>query len=242
MTAIGVMPLLALSGVDAYYGDSHILFDLSISVGEGEVVCLLGRNGAGKTTTLKSIIGLVPPRSGTVALRGQAVTGLPPFRVARMGIGYVPEERRIFGNLTVRENLEVARRTWSDGGAAPWTAERVFELFPHLATLRDRNAGRLSGGEQQMLTIARTLMGSPALLLLDEPSEGLAPLVVQMLAEQLARLKATGLTMLVAEQNVHFVSELGDRVYILEKGTVRYQGGMAEFLADEQVRRAHLAV
>ena len=236
------MRLLEVLGIDAYYGDSHILFDLSLDVAEGEVVCLLGRNGAGKTTTLKSIIGLVPPRSGRVVLRGRDLTGLPPYRIARQGIGYVPEDRRIFGNLTIRENLEVARRTWRDGTVQPWTAERVFELFPHLATLRDRPAGRLSGGEQQMLTIARTLMGNPSLLLLDEPSEGLAPLVVEMLAAQLAGLKRTGLTMLVAEQNVHFVSELGDRVYILEKGMVRYEGSMMDFVANDEVRRAYLAV
>ncbi len=233
-------PLLELRGVEAYYGDSHILFDLSLDAGEGEVVCLLGRNGAGKTTTLKSITGLVPPRGGRITLRGQELSGLPPFRIARLGVGYVPEDRRIFGNLTVRENLEVARKTWGDG--ATWTAERVFELFPHLRSLRDRQAGRLSGGEQQMLTIARTLMGSPDVLLLDEPSEGLAPLVVQMLGEQLGGLKETGLTMILAEQNVHFVSELGDRVYILEKGMVRYQGSMTAFLANEEIRRAHLAV
>ena len=233
-------PLLALRGVEAYYGDSHILFDLSLDVGEGEVVCLLGRNGAGKTTTLKSISGLVPPRGGRITLGSQELTGLPPFRIARLGIGYVPEERRIFGNLTVRENLEVARKTWGDG--ATWTAERVYELFPHLGSLRDRQGGRLSGGEQQMLTIARTLMGSPDVLLLDEPSEGLAPLVVQMLGEQLGGLKETGLTMILAEQNVHFVSELGDRVYVLEKGTVRYQGSMTAFLANDEIRRTHLAV
>jgi branched-chain amino acid transport system ATP-binding protein len=234
------MPLIELRDVDTYYGDSHILFDLSLDVDEGEVVCLLGRNGAGKTTTLKSITGLVPPRAGHIRLRGHELTGLPPFRVARLGIGYVPEDRRIFGNLTVRENLEVARKTWGTGGT--WTAERVFELFPHLRSLRDRQAGRLSGGEQQMLTIARTLMGSPDVLLLDEPSEGLAPLVVQMLREQLDGLKQTGITMILAEQNVHFVSELGDRVYILEKGMVRYQGSMTAFLANDEIRRAHLAV
>ena len=233
-------PLLALRGVEAYYGDSHILFDLSLDVGEGEVVCLLGRNGAGKTTTLKSITGLVPPREGRITLRNQELAGLPPFRIARLGVGYVPEERRIFGNLTVRENLEVARKTWGEG--ATWTAARVYELFPHLQNLRDRQAGRLSGGEQQMLTIARTLMGSPDVLLLDEPSEGLAPLVVQMLGEQLNGLKATGLTMILAEQNVHFVSDLGDRVYVLEKGAVCYHGSMSAFLADETIRRAHLAV
>jgi branched-chain amino acid transport system ATP-binding protein len=234
------MALLELRGVETYYGDSHILFDLSLEVAEGEVVCLLGRNGAGKSTTLKSITGLVPPRAGRITLRGRELTTLPPFRITRLGIGYVPEERRIFGNLTVRENLEVARKTWAAG--ATWTADRVFELFPHLQSLGDRQAGRLSGGEQQMLTIARTLMGSPDVLLLDEPSEGLAPLVVQMLGEQLGGLKRTGLTMVLAEQNVHFVSELGDRVYVLEKGMVRYQGTMTEFLANDAVRRAHLAV
>ena len=154
------MVYLEVHGIETFYGDSHILFDLSLEVAEGEVVCLLGRNGAGKTTTLKSIIGLVPPRSGRITLHGQSLTGLAPFRVARLGIGYVPEERRIFGNLTVHENLEVARRTWSDGAGGGWTAERVFELFPHLASRRGRMAGRLSGGEQQMLTIARTLMGT----------------------------------------------------------------------------------
>jgi branched-chain amino acid transport system ATP-binding protein len=235
------MALLEVRNIDAYYGDSHILYDLSLDVSEGEVVCLLGRNGAGKSTTLKSIIGLVPPRAGRIALRDQDVAGLPPFRIARLGIGYVPEDRRVFGNLTVAENLEVARRTWANG-ARTWTADHVFELFPHLRSMRDRFAGGLSGGEQQMLTIARTLMGHPAVLLLDEPSEGLAPLVVQMLSEQLKRLKGTGLTMLVAEQNVHFVSGLGDRVYVLENGAVHYQGGMTEFLANEDVRRAHLAV
>jgi branched-chain amino acid transport system ATP-binding protein len=235
------MPFLEVRGIDSFYGDSHILYDLSLDVQEGEVVCLLGRNGAGKTTTLKSIIGLVRPRSGRVTFRGREIAGLAPYRIARLGLGYVPEERRIFGNLTVRENLEVARRADVNGGDA-WTETRVFELFPYLRQLRDRVAGRLSGGEQQMLTIARTLMGSPTLLLLDEPSEGLAPLVVQMLGEQLGRLKQTGLTMMLAEQNVHFVSGLGDRVYILENGAVRYQGEMAKFLADDHVRRAHLAV
>jgi len=235
-------PLLEVSHVETYYGDSHILFDLSLEVGEGEVVCLLGRNGAGKTTTVRSIIGLTPPRAGRIAFRGQDLVGLAPFRIARLGVGFVPEDRRVFGNLTVRENLEVARRTWSDGTASPWTAERLFDLFPILGERRGQLAGTLSGGEQQMLTVARTLMGSPHLLLLDEPSEGLAPLVVEMLREQLARLKATGLTMVLAEQNLRFVSEMGDRVYILENGMVKYQGAMAAFLGDEEVRRAYLAV
>jgi branched-chain amino acid transport system ATP-binding protein len=236
------MALLELSHVETYYGDSHVLFDVSLDVDAGEVVCLLGRNGAGKTTTVRSIIGLTPPRTGRVILRGRDVVGLPPFRIARLGIGFVPEDRRVFPNLTVHENLEVARRTWGDEAAGPWTAERVFELFPILRERRRQPGGTLSGGEQQMLTIARTLMGNPDVLLLDEPSEGLAPLVVEMLRQQLGRLKASGLTIVLAEQNVRFVSELGDRVYILEKGMVRYEGSMTAFLADAQVRQAHLAV
>jgi branched-chain amino acid transport system ATP-binding protein len=236
------MALLELSHVETYYGDSHILFDLSLTVESGEVVCLLGRNGAGKTTTVRSIIGLTPPQSGRITLRGQEVAGFAPYRVARLGIGFVPEDRRVFPNLTVHENLEVARRTWGNGAANPWTEERVFELFPILRERRRQAGGTLSGGEQQMLTIARTLMGNPTVLLLDEPSEGLAPLVVEMLRQQLGRLKASGLTIVLAEQNVRFVSELGDRVYILEKGMVRYQGSMPEFLADGEVRKAYLAV
>jgi branched-chain amino acid transport system ATP-binding protein len=236
------MALLELSHVEAYYDDSHILFDLSLTIESGEVVCLLGRNGAGKTTTVRSIVGLTPPRAGRITLRGHDLVGLPPFRIARLGIGFVPEDRRVFFNLTVQENLEVARKTWGNGAANAWTAERVYELFPILRERRRQAGGTLSGGEQQMLTIARTLMGNPEVLLLDEPSEGLAPLVVDNLRQQLGRLKASGLTIVLAEQNVRFVSELGDRVYILEKGMVRYQGSMAAFLADEQVRQAYLAV
>ena len=236
------MALLELSHVETFYEDSHILFDLSLTVQTGEVVCLLGRNGAGKTTTVRSIIGLTPPRSGRVTLRERELAGLPPFRIARLGVGFVPEDRRVFPNLTVHENLEVARKTWDDGTRAPWTLERVFELFPILRERARQLGGTLSGGEQQMLTIARTLMGNPEVLLLDEPSEGLAPLVVENLRQQLARLKASGLTIVLAEQNVRFVSELGDRVYILEKGMVRYEGSMAAFLGDAAVRQAYLAV
>ena len=234
------MALLELHHVEAYYDDSHILFDLSLRVEAGEVVCLLGRNGAGKTTTVRSIVGLTPPRAGRITLRGRDLAGLPPFRIARLGVGFVPEDRRVFPNLTVHENLEVARRTWASDGT--WTQERVFELFPILRERRHQLGGTLSGGEQQMLTIARTLMGDPAVLLLDEPSEGLAPLVVETLRQQLGQLKASGLTMVLTEQNVRFVSELGDRVYIIEKGMVRYQGSMAAFLADAEVREAYLAV
>ena len=236
------MALLEISHIDTYYGDSHILFDLSITVEAGEVVCLLGRNGAGKTTTVRSVAGLTPPRTGAITLRGRDIVGLPPFRIARLGIGFVPEDRRVFPNLTVRENLEVARRTWGNGSASVWSKERVFDLFPILRERRRQAGGTLSGGEQQMLTIARTLMGNPDVLLLDEPSEGLAPIVVETLRVQLGRLKASGLTIVLAEQNVRFVSDLGDRVYILEKGMVRYQGPMAGFLADDEVRRTYLAV
>jgi len=236
------MALLEISHIDTYYADSHILFDLSITVEAGEVVCLLGRNGAGKTTTVRSIAGLTPPRTGAIILRGRDIVGLPPFRIARLGIGFVPEDRRVFPNLTVHENLEVARRTWGNGSASGWSEESVFDLFPVLRERRRQAGGTLSGGEQQMLTIARTLMGNPDILLLDEPSEGLAPIVVDALRVQLARLKASGLTIVLAEQNVRFVSELGDRVYILEKGMVRYQGSMAGFLADDEVRRTYLAV
>jgi len=236
------MALLEVSHIDTYYGDSHILFDLSLSVEPGEVVCLLGRNGAGKTTTIRSIAGLTPPRTGTITLRGHELVGRAPFRIARLGIGFVPEDRRIFPNLTVHENLEVARNTWGNGRAGSWTEARLSELFPILSERRDQAGGTLSGGEQQMLTIARTLMGNPEILLLDEPSEGLAPLVVETLRQQLARLKASGLTIVLAEQNVRFVSELGDRVYILEKGMMRYEGSMAEFLRDDEVRRTYLAI
>ena len=236
------MALLEVSHIDTYYVDSHILFDLSLTVEVGEVVCLLGRNGAGKTTTIRSIAGLTPPRAGAITLRGRDIVGLPPFRIARLGIGFVPEDRRVFPNLTVHENLEVARRTWGNGSASPWSQERVFDLFPILRERRRQAGGTLSGGEQQMLTIARTLMGNPEILLLDEPSEGLAPIVVDALREQLGRLKASGLTMVLAEQNVRFVSDLGDRVYILEKGMVRYEGSMARFLADDEVRQTYLAV
>ncbi len=236
------MSILELHHVETYYGESHILFDLSLEVEAGDVVCLLGRNGAGKTTTVRSIIGLTPPRAGRVVLRGQDLVGLPPYRIARLGIGFVPEDRRVFPNLTVHENLEVARRTWASDAAATWTAERVFDLFPILAQRRRQLGGTLSGGEQQMLTIARTLMGSPDVLLLDEPSEGLAPLVVETLRAQLERLKVSGITMILAEQNVRFVSELGTRVYVLENGAERYRGSMTEFLGAPDVRHAYLAV
>jgi branched-chain amino acid transport system ATP-binding protein len=202
-------------------------------------VCLLGRNGVGKTTTMRSIIGLTPPARGRVVWKGRDVTGRAPYQIARAGIGFIPEDRRIFAELTVWENLDVATRGSRDGG---WTVERVFDLFPKLRELVGRQGGFLSGGEQQMLTIARTLMGNPELLLLDEPSEGLAPLVVLHLKEQIARLKQDGLTILLAEQNVDFSLDLADRVYVLEKGHIRYHGTAREFRADDAIRHQYLAL
>jgi branched-chain amino acid transport system ATP-binding protein len=212
---------------------------VSIEVKRGECVCLLGRNGVGKTTTMRSIIGLTPPTRGRVVWKGRDVTGRAPYQIARAGIGFIPEDRRIFAELTVWENLDVATRGGHDGG---WTVERVFDLFPKLRELVGRQGGFLSGGEQQMLTIARTLMGNPELLLLDEPSEGLAPLVVLHLKEQIARLKRDGLTILLAEQNVDFSLDLADRVYVLEKGHIRYHGTAREFRADDAIRHQYLAL
>jgi branched-chain amino acid transport system ATP-binding protein len=231
--------LLRVQDVYAAYGLSQVLFGVSLEVARGECVCLLGRNGVGKTTTMRSIMGLTPPTRGRVEWKGRDVTRRAPYEVAKLGIGFVPEDRRIFADLTVWENLDVATRRVAGGG---FTIERVYELFPKLAELRDRQGGFLSGGEQQMLTIARTLMGNPELLLLDEPSEGLAPLVVEHLGGQIARLKRDGLTILLAEQNVDFSLDLADRVYVLEKGTVRYEGSAQAFRADESIRHQYLAL
>lgn len=233
-------PLLAVEDVYTFYGLSQVLFGVSLEVAAGECVCLLGRNGVGKTTTMRSIMGLTPPRQGRVIWKGRDVAGRPPYQIADLGIGFVPEDRRIFADLTVWENLDVATR--HRDGASSWTLERVFDLFPKLRELVDRQGGYLSGGEQQMLTIARTLMGNPELLLLDEPSEGLAPLVVDHLKEQIARLKQEGLTILLAEQNVDFCLHLADRVYVLEKGHIRYHGTASAFREDESVRAQYLAL
>ena len=231
--------ILAVEDIYTAYGLSQVLFEVSIEVKRGECVCLLGRNGVGKTTTMRSIIGLTPPTRGRVVWKGRDVTGRAPYQIARAGIGFIPEDRRIFAELTVWENLDVATRGSRDGG---WTVERVFDLFPKLRELVGRQGGFLSGGEQQMLTIARTLMGNPELLLLDEPSEGLAPLVVLHLKEQIARLKQDGLTILLAEQNVDFSLDLADRVYVLEKGHIRYHGTAREFRADDAIRHQYLAL
>jgi branched-chain amino acid transport system ATP-binding protein len=232
-------PLLRARDVYTAYGLSQVLFGVSLDVARGECVCLLGRNGVGKTTTMRSIMGLTPPAKGRVEWKGRDITGRPPHEIAKAGLGFVPEDRRIFADLTVWENLDVATRGGKNGG---FTLERVYELFPKLAELRDRQGGYLSGGEQQMLTIARTLMGNPELLLLDEPSEGLAPLVVDHLGEQIARLRREGLTILLAEQNVDFSLSLADRVYVLEKGVVRYEGTTQAFRADESIRHQYLAL
>jgi branched-chain amino acid transport system ATP-binding protein len=234
--------ILEVRDLHTAYGLSRVLFGVSLTVGAGECVCLLGRNGVGKTTTMRSIMGLTPPASGRVLWKGRDVTGWPPYRVATSGIGFVPEDRRIFADLTVWENLDVAARPGRPGGAGGWTIERVFDLFPKLRELTARQGGFLSGGEQQMLTIARTLMGNPELLLLDEPSEGLAPLVVDHLEEQIARLKREGLTILLAEQNVAFSLALADRVYVLEKGAIRYEGAAAALRQDEALRHDLLAL
>ena len=233
--------MLAVESINSFYGGAHILHDLSVSVGDNEVVALLGRNGAGKSTTMKSIIGIVRPRSGRVQFDGSDITGQPPYRVCRAGVGYVPEERRIFPALTVEENLEVGRRE-PRAGSPQWTREKLFDLFPNLAERRNAPAGRLSGGEQQMLTIARTLMGNPSVVLLDEPSEGLAPVIVEQMARVIGEMKRQGLSLLVSEQNMHFARLVADRAYIIEKGTVRHEGTFAELDANPEIARLYLAV
>ena len=236
------MTRLELQDVHTFYDTSHILFDVSLVANEGESVCLLGRNGAGKTTTLKTIMGLARSRRGEISFNGQGLAGLQPYEIARLGIGYVPDERLIFPDLTVRENLEIAAKKGAKGVPVEWTIERIYELFPVLAPLDARLGGYLSGGEQQMLTIGRTLMGNPSLLLLDEPVEGVAPVVVQELTRQIKKLKALGLTVLFAEQNMHFAAEISDRAYVIEKGHIRFQGTMQELAANEEVKRKYLMI
>jgi len=233
--------MLEVSGLHSYYGRAHILSEVALTVARGEIVVLLGRNGAGKSTTLKSIMALVRPSAGEIHFQGRSLVGLPPHAIAKAGLGYVPEDRRIFTELTVRENLEVGRQP-ARPDAPAWTAERLFALFPNLAEMGERPGGRMSGGEQQMLTIARSLMGNPSLLLLDEPSEGLAPVIVEQMAKTIRALKAEGLSVLLSEQNLHFASLVSDRAYIIEKGRIRYQGAIADLAADDQVRAAYLTV
>jgi len=233
--------MLEVHALDAWYGRAQILFGVSLGVAAGECVALVGRNGAGKSTTMKAVMGLVARRRGRVAFRGTDISGLPPYRIGRLGLGWVPEDRRIFTDLTVRENLAVARQPPRDG-APTWDEAKLFALFPNLATMPDRPGGRMSGGEQQMLTVARTLMGNPYLVLLDEPSEGVAPVIVEQMANMILELKAQGVSILLSEQNMHFAELVSDRAYVLEKGQIRYQASMADLATNEEVRRAYLSV
>jgi len=233
--------MLEVDSLNAFYGRAHILFDLSLKLARGEVVALLGRNGAGKSTTLKSIVGLVRATGGEVRFLGERIDRLAPCEIAQRGLGYVPEERRIFSTLTVGENLEVGRRP-PRADAPAWTPAALYSLFPNLANMQTRPAGRISGGEQQMLAIARTLMGNPLCVLLDEPSEGLAPLIVEQMAAAVRELKSHGVSVLLAEQNLNFAAAIADRAYIIEAGRVRYSGAMAELTASEEIRAAHLAL
>jgi branched-chain amino acid transport system ATP-binding protein len=239
-------PMLSVAGLNAWYGAAQILYDLAFEVGRGEVVALMGRNGAGKSTTLKAIMGLLARRSGTVRFLGEEIGRLKPFEIARRGLGFTPEDRRIFSDLTVLENLDIGRqppRRLADGRPAPaWTPDRLFALFPNLAAMPHRLGGRMSGGEQQMLTVARTLMGNPLLVLLDEPSEGVAPLIVEQMANTIVELKKEGLSILLSEQNIHFAELVSDRVYVLEKGQLQWQGRMAELARDEAAQRSLLSL
>lgn len=239
-------PLLDLKGLSAWYGGAHILFELSLQVRRGEVVALMGRNGAGKSTTLKAVMGMVERRCGEVRFMGRDISRLAPHTIASAGLGYVPEDRRIFTDLTVLENLEVgrqaARRSAQEEMLPAWTPERLFRLFPNLGEMPDRLGGRMSGGEQQMLTVARTLMGNPYLVLLDEPSEGVAPVIVEGMAQMILELKASGVSILLSEQNLHFATLVSDRAYVLEKGQIRYHGSIRELAADDEVRRAYLSL
>ncbi len=232
--------LLSVRGVRAGYGETQVLFGVSFDIARGTVLSLIGRNGAGKSTTIKSIIGLVRATQGTITFEGRDITGQPIDRIARGGIAYVPEERRIFGNLTVQENLRVTRRALGSAPAAGWTFDRLYDLFPKLAELRDRKAGLLSGGEQQMLCIARALASNPTLLLLDEPSEGLAPVVVEGLQAQIRQLKSEGLTILLSEQNMPFARALSDRVVVVDRGELKFGGTFAQLDADPTLAARHL--
>jgi branched-chain amino acid transport system ATP-binding protein len=231
--------MLAVERLHSFYGAAHVLFGVSLAVEAGTAACILGRNGVGKSTTLKSIMGLVPPRDGSIRFEGREIAGLPAYKIARLGIGYVPEDRRVFADLSVEDNLEVAER---QRPGSDWTAERAFDTFPALREFRTRLAGNLSGGQQQMLTIARSLMGNPGLLLLDEPTEGLAPIVVQALEEAIMGLKRQGLTMLVAAQDLHFAERIADYLYVMDRGSIVYEGPREAFERDGAVIQAHLVV
>jgi branched-chain amino acid transport system ATP-binding protein len=238
--------LLDVQALEAWYGAAQILFNVNLNVHRGEVVALMGRNGAGKSTTLKAIMGLLPKRRARMSFMGHDIASLRTHEIAAKGLGFVPEDRRIFTDLSVMENLYVGRqpkRQWPEGSPAPeWTPERLFKLFPNLGEMPDRPGGRMSGGEQQMLTVARTLMGNPYLVLLDEPSEGVAPVIVEQMAHMIIELKAQGVSILLSEQNMHFAELVSDRAYVLEKGQIRFEGSMEELAADAAVRKAYLSV
>lgn len=234
--------MLEVEEIHTFYGLSHILFGVSLRVEPGEVVCLLGRNGAGKTTTLKSIMGLASPKQGSIQFKGEEITGKEPYLLARKGIGYVPDDRRIFADLTVKDNLEIAARRAGGDWDWGWDKARVYELFPVLKEKESHQGGHLSGGEQKMLAIARALMGNPEFLLLDEPAEGLAPLLVRALEEQIKKLKEAGLTVLLAEQNVRSALRISDRGYIIDNGQIHYAGSVEELRENEEVRRKYLLV
>jgi branched-chain amino acid transport system ATP-binding protein len=238
--------MLAVENLNAWYGAAQVLYDLNFEVGRGEVVALMGRNGAGKSTTIKSIMGLVAKRNGDVRFNGEDISRLKPYEIARRGLGFTPEDRRIFVDLTVAENLDVGRqppRRFHDATPAPvWTPDKLYKLFPNLAEMPDRLGGRMSGGEQQMLTVARTLMGNPFVVLLDEPSEGVAPVIVEQMANTIIELKKEGLSILLSEQNVRFARMVSDRVYLLEKGQIRWSGTVPELDDNVEVQRAYLTV
>ncbi|WP_398470994.1 ABC transporter ATP-binding protein [Tardiphaga sp.] len=239
-------PMLTVENLRASYGAAQILYDLGFEVGRGEVVALMGRNGAGKTTTMKAVMGLMAQSAGKIAFDGHDISGREPYQIARLGLGFVPEDRRIFSDLTVLENLDIGRqpsRKFSDGVDAPlWTEQKLLALFPNLGEMPNRPGGRMSGGEQQMLTVARTLMGNPLLILLDEPSEGVAPVIVEMMANTIIELKKAGVSILLSEQNVHFAELVSDRAYVLEKGQIRWNGTMAELAENVDIQRAYLTV
>jgi branched-chain amino acid transport system ATP-binding protein len=233
---------LTIENLNAFYGRAQILFDVGLRVAPGEVVALMGRNGAGKTTTMKAIMGLLDKRDGRIDYAGHNLINEPSYKINRFGIGYVPEDRRIFTDLTVLENLEVGRRLLAKGEQPTFTIEQLFQLFPNLAAMPDRLGGRMSGGEQQMLTVARTLMGNPSLVLLDEPSEGVAPIIVENMIEAVLALKKAGIGVLLSEQNVPFAAEVADRAYVLEKGQVKFDGEFSELMANEGLRRQYLTI
>lgn len=234
--------ILEVKDINTFYGTSHILFDVSLSIDSGEIVCLLGRNGAGKTTTVRSIIGLTPPRSGSISFHGEELRGKPPYYIAQKGMGYVPDNRLIFPDLTVRENLELASKLPKNFEGQPWSVDKIYELFPLLEKLDKNLGGYLSGGEQQALTVGRTLMGNPDLLLLDEPVEGLAPLVVKDLGKQILKLKDMGETILFSEQNVKFATMTAERAFVIDKGKIRYQGSIEELSANEEIKKEYLMI